>query len=214
MKVLVTGASQGIGLAVTELFLERGHEVIGIDVNPAGIKHECYTHYLQDIRGELPEIDGVEILVNNAGTQDEKEAVAINLMANIAVSEKYALQDKIHSVVFITSASTRNGAEFPYYVASKGGITAYMKNLAGRLASYGATCNGIAAGGVITPLNDHILNNENLYHMVLNETLLNKWAESSEIAELVYYLTVVNKSITGEDILIDNGEYLKSNFIW
>ena len=35
-----------------------------------------------------------------------------------------------------------------------------------------------------------------------------------EIAELAYYLTVVNRSITGEDVLIDNGEMLRSNFIW
>ena len=46
------------------------------------------------------------------------------------------------------------------------------------------------------------------------ETLLGKWAEPEEIADLAWYLTVVNRSITGEDILIDNGEMLKSNFIW
>ena len=49
---------------------------------------------------------------------------------------------------------------------------------------------------------------------VLNETLLHKWASSEEIAEWVYFITVINKSMTGEDILIDNGEMLKSNFIW
>ena len=38
--------------------------------------------------------------------------------------------------------------------------------------------------------------------------------EGKEIADLAWYLTVVNRSITGEDILIDNGEMLKSNFIW
>ena len=46
------------------------------------------------------------------------------------------------------------------------------------------------------------------------ETLLGKWAEPEEIADLAHFLTVVNRSITGEDILIDNGEMLKSNFIW
>ena len=49
---------------------------------------------------------------------------------------------------------------------------------------------------------------------VLKETLLGKWAEPREIADLAYYLTVINRSITGEDILMDNGEMLKSNFIW
>ena len=49
---------------------------------------------------------------------------------------------------------------------------------------------------------------------MLDETLLGKWCEAEEIAELAYFLTVVNRSMTGEDLLIDNGEMLKSNFIW
>ena len=63
-------------------------------------------------------------------------------------------------------------------------------------------------------MNRHILEDEKLYAAVLAETLLGKWAWPEEIADLAYYLTVVNRSITGEDILIDNGEMLKSNFIW
>ena len=49
---------------------------------------------------------------------------------------------------------------------------------------------------------------------MLAETLLGKWAEADEIADLACFLTLRNRSITGEDILVDNGEMLKSNFIW
>ena len=63
-------------------------------------------------------------------------------------------------------------------------------------------------------MNRHILENEALYNAVKAETLLGKWADPEEIAELAWYLTALNRSITGEDILIDNGEMLKSNFIW
>ena len=100
------------------------------------------------------------------------------------------------------------------YVASKAGLIGYMKNLALTLAKRGITCNSISPGGVITPMNRHILEDEALYTAVKNETLLGKWAEPEEIAALAWYLTVVNRSITGEDILVDNGEMLKSNFIW
>ena len=89
-----------------------------------------------------------------------------------------------------------------------------MKNLALRLAPRGVTCNSISPGGVVTDANRHILESETLYAAVLAETLLGKWAMPEEVAELAYYLTVVNRSITGEDILMDNGEMLKSNFIW
>ena len=99
-------------------------------------------------------------------------------------------------------------------VASKGGIVAYMKNVALRIAQYGATSNSISAGGVITKLNQHIIDNPKLWKQVLNETLLNKWASSEEIADFTYFISVINKSMTGQDIFIDNGEALKSNFIW
>ena len=214
MKVLVTGSAQGIGLAIAQLFLDNGHEVIGFDIHNCPIINPNYTHYNIDIRDELPEIADVDILVNNAGTQDSDKAIAVNLVATMNVTEKYGVREGIKSIVFITSASSRNGAEFPEYVASKGGVVSYRKNVATRIARYNATCNGISAGGVITPLNKHILESEDLYSQVLAETLLNKWAKPEEIAELAYFLTVVNSSITGEDILIDNGEMLKANFIW
>ena len=89
-----------------------------------------------------------------------------------------------------------------------------MKYVAQEVAKYNATANSISPGGVITDLNKHILEDKKLYEAVLNETLLNRWAEPEEIAELTYYLAITNKSITGQDILIDNGEFLKSNFIW
>ena len=74
--------------------------------------------------------------------------------------------------------------------------------------------NSISPGGVITESNGHILESEELYAAVKAETLLGKWAEPEEIAETAYFLTVINRSMTGEDLLIDNGEMLRSNFIW
>ena len=135
-------------------------------------------------------------------------------MGTIRFTEQFRDSAALRSVLFIASASARNGAEFPLYVASKAGLVGYMKNLALRMAPRGVTVNSISPGGVITPANRHILDSERLYAAVKAETLLGKWAEPEEIAELAYFLTVTNRSITGEDLLIDNGEMLKSNFIW
>ncbi len=215
MKVLVTGASEGIGKSIALKFLEEGHNVIGIDLKTSSIEHSAYTHIIENICSKnLPDIPNVDILVNNAGVQESGNDIDINLKGTISITEKYGIQPKIKSIIFIASASATTGAEFPEYVASKGGVVAYMKNVALRIAQYGATSNSISAGGVITKLNQHIIDNPNLWQQVLNETLLNKWASPEEIADFTYFISVINKSMTGQDIFIDNGEALKSNFIW
>ena len=63
MKVLVTGASQGIGRAIAEMFLDNGHDVIGLDRQETSLTDGKYVHVLCDVRDELPEIEAVDILV-------------------------------------------------------------------------------------------------------------------------------------------------------
>lgn len=214
MRILVTGSSRGIGLACVKKYIEMGHEVIGFDINPTDYKAKGYTHMLVDIAGDLPDLEPIDVLVNNAGVQDGGREIEINLQGTIAVTEKYGIHDGIHSILFMASSSASNGAEFPLYAASKGGMVTYMKNTALRIAGFGATSNSISAGGVYTPLNQHIMEDASLMEQCLNETLLHRWSNPEEIADLCYYLTNINKSMTGQDLLIDNGEQLKSNFIW
>lgn len=215
MNVLITGTSHGIGKGIAEEFLSHGDCVIGMDICPSEIQHENYIHIVTDVfSGELPEIEGVEILVNNAGVQNSDRDIDVNLKGTIRVTEKYAFQKQIKSVVFIASSSGQTGAEFPEYAASKGGMIAYMKNVALRVAKYGATSNSISPGGVITDLNAHILESPELWAQVINEALLPKWASVEEIAQWTYFVAVINKSMIAQDILIDNGEAAKSNFVW
>ncbi len=216
MKVVITGSSRGIGNAVAQKFLSEGHTVIGLDVEGPGINAPNYVHVLCNVAADpLPEIDGVEILVNNAGVQTQTKAdIVVNLGGTIRVTEKYAFQSAIKAVVNVASASGSTGSEFPEYAASKGGVIAYTKNVAQRLAKYGATANSISPGGVVTEMNEHILRDKKLYDAVLNEALLHKWATAEEIADWIYFLAVVNKSMTAQDILIDNGESANFNFIW
>lgn len=215
MKVVITGTSNGIGKAIAEKFLACGHNVVGIDRCPASLTHDSYTHYTADIlKDTLPELPAVEILINNAGVQDSGNDIDINLKATIRVTETYGIQKNIHSILFIASASASTGAEFPEYVASKGGMVSYMKNVALRVAAYGATANSLSPGGVLTDLNAHIIKNPTLWQQVMDETLLPKWATPEEIAQWAYFVTVCNRSMTAQDLLIDNGEAAKSNFIW
>ena len=214
MRAVVSGTAGGIGLAIAKRYLAEGCEVVGYDRLPSAIDHPRYRHVLHDVRDALSEAPAAEYLVVNAGTLEESEAIEVNLLGAIRFFEAFENAPCLRSALFIASASARSGAEFPRYVASKAGLVGYMKNRALALAERGVTCNSISPGGVVTPANRHILADERLYAAVRAETLLGKWAEPEEIADLAWYLTAVNRSITGEDILIDNGEMLKSNFIW
>ncbi|MBO7299312.1 MAG: SDR family oxidoreductase [Kiritimatiellae bacterium] len=215
MKILITGTSQGIGKAVAELFLKEGHVVIGIDRQEANISNNCYTHYTCDIRdtASLPELNEINILINNAGTQNEDD-INTNLKALIHITEKYGIQENISSILNIGSASAHTGSEFPEYCASKGGVLAYTKNVAKRVAKFNATCNSLDPGGVLTPLNKCVMEDKELWEQIMDETPLRRWATPEEIAQWAYFLTVVNRFCTGQSILVDGGEAINHRFIW
>ena len=216
MRVLVTGSSKGIGQAIALRFLKEGHEVIGLDLLASSINHKNYTHYVCDIakKKSLPSLEGIEIIINNAGKQNDHD-IENNLVGAINVTEKYAFQDNIKSVLFNASASAHSGFEFPEYVASKAGLIGYMKNVASRLAPLGATANSISLGGVLTDSNASVIENEKCWNQIMEATPLKKWATLEEVCDWIYFLTVINKSASGQDVLVDNGEYnLNSTFVW
>ena len=215
-KVLITGTSSGIGRDTAILFCEKGYEVIGLDIEESAIAYENYTHYVCDVgkKEQLPDIDNIEYLINNAGTIEEEKSLESNLMGYINVAEKYGFNDAIKSIVNVGSISGIVGLDTPIYAASQGGRISYTKNLAIRITKkYKIPVNCVAFGAVLTGLEPKLYAHQELVDAVANENLLNKWIQPDEAAEWVYFVSVKNKSMTGQVILIDNGEQAKYNFI-
>ncbi len=217
MRVLITGSAGGIGKRVAERFLEAGHIVFGIDRKPSTIEHEYYRHYVCDITNKkaLPRIDMVEIIFHNAGSQHTEDDIRNNLVGTINVNERYGMEAGVRSILFNASASSVSGSEFAEYCASKAGIVGYMKNTAIRLAPRKVTVNAISLGGVITESNQVVMDDPDYWKRIMDVTPMKKWMTEDEVADWVMFLTLTNQSMSGENILIDNGEYrLNPSFVW
>lgn len=222
--VVVTGSSNGIGYATAKKFLDEGYNVHGIDIDESRIAHDEYVHHIADVsRPEtLPDISEVSILINNAGQQTPEtnlckgSDIDVNLRGMMYCTAKYAIKDssKLKSIVNMASVSAHNGAEFPEYVASKGGVLSYTVWAAKYFAPKGVTVNSLSFGGVETALNLPVMQDKELWNAIMDETPMKKWMSAKEAAEWVYFLSVVNKSCTGQDIIVDNGEMINHNFIW
>ena len=218
MKILITGSSGGIGSAAAKKFLSLGHEVHGIDLLPAVPEHSNYFHYIADVRdaSSLPDIKDIAVIFSNAGTQNGESDIDTNLKGAMNVTEKYIADNgSLVSVLFNASASAVSGQEFPEYVASKSGLLGYMRNCAIRLAPRGVTCNAISLGGVKTALNAPVMNDAGCWDRIMEVTPLKRWMTPEEVAEWVVFLTLTNKAMSGQNLIIDNGEKdLNPTFVW
>lgn len=215
MRVLITGTSSGIGKAIAEKFLKEGFDVTGFDRKEASISQDSYTHFCLDIRDreQYPALAPFDIVINNAGVQNEDD-IDINLKGTIAITEAYGIHDTIRAILMIGSASGHTGAEFPEYTASKGGVLAYTKNVALRIAPYGGTCNSLDFGGVLTELNLPVTEDQKLWDQIMDLTPLKRWMTVEETADWAYFMTVTNRFCTGQNILIDGLEAGNAHFVW
>lgn len=219
---VISGTSRGMGEAIAHKFLKEGYRVIGIDRLPEAksLKEEhLYEHYEFDIRDfknrtvEKPPFDP-DIIIANAGSGLDEEAISVNLEGTIAMIEYYIQRRKhLKSIIISASVSGSNACEIPTYVASKAGIIGYMKNLAVRLGKFKIPVNSISAGFVETPFDEAIISDKILYKKVLDEGLFKQSTSMEEIVDWYWFIATKNKTMTGQDIVIDGGELVKFNFI-
>ena len=165
------------------------------------------------------EFDHLDILVNNASIaldqdfelktkEDFMKTLEINLVGTYLLSKKIGLKMKDAKNGNIINISSTNGLETTYpesidYDASKAGVISLNHNLANYLSPY-VRVNTVCPGWINTDMNKDL--SDEFREKELNKILLGRFAEPSEIANLVYFLGTDNASYINDSIIrIDGG---------
>lgn len=217
-KVLITGTSNGVGKAAAKKFLSQGLKVIGLDILPATITHDNYTHYICDVseKAALPNVKGINYIVNNAGiVTPKKDAIKVNLYGYINIIETYGYDADLKSIVNIGSTASIKGYDNILYNVSQGGRDALTKWAANNFGNdeRHVVVNEIRLDGIVaadptkgiegTSLEPELYAAEGLMDTISNLSILKRLATVENIAEWVYFVAVINNCMTGQIIDID-----------
>ncbi|ELR5844272.1 SDR family oxidoreductase [Salmonella enterica] len=230
---IVTGAAQGIGRKVVELFSQAGAaKIYACDIkhgNNEKLKNiipltlnVCDRLAIQEAVSKIQQQDGrIDVLVNNAGItrdnlinkmteQDWDLVIDINLKGVFNMTQAVApvmMEFNAGSIITMSSVvGTDGNIGQSNYAATKGGVIAMTKGWAKEFARKGAKvrANCVAPGFVVTPMTKD-LPEKVIAHMVA-KTPLGRMATAEDIANGVLFLASEKSSfITGQTLKIDGG---------
>ena len=225
-RVVVTGASGGLGQVVAELFRQEGARVVATDVAPADGVVACD---LADdaaragfVADALAELGGLDVLCNVAGIQRFAEIGAlsadvlrrhfdVNALAPIMLAHAFAdaLVASKGNVVSVASISAVMGQ--PYnapYCASKAALLLGMRALAVEFATKGVRVNCVSPGGIATPMVEAAaagLPADTNWDLIARSTsVIPGFMPPEDVAEALLYLASdVAASVTGANLVVD-----------
>lgn len=224
---LVVGGNSGIGRAIVDLLILKGHKVIICDKEISEDLAQtcqcykvdlrdrmCVEHFSQEI---LPNLK-INNLVYSAGYQENVDILDLNLdswedMFRVNVGSAFCISQIIakniekeqHGVLaYISSIHGEIIREIPHYSASKAAQNMMMKEFAYRLAKSGGRAFSIAPGSIDTPMLRRDLCTEALFKDGENNIPMNRHGRATEVAELLYGLLDIDY-ITGTVVVIDGG---------
>tara|TARA_B100000686_G_scaffold44282_1_gene46843 strand:+ start:299 stop:1033 length:735 start_codon:yes stop_codon:yes gene_type:complete len=236
-KILVTGATGGIGKAIIKKFISLEGNVLATGTKLENLEnlkkefpnlnilkfdisdHDKIEEFIENTTSQL---QGLDVLVNNAGKNmdnlslrmklDEwKKIIDINLTSTFLLSKhaiRNMLKNKYGRIVNITSVVGHTGnLGQSNYSASKAGIIGMSKSLAIEYAKKNITINCVSPGFIQSKMTDNIV--ENIKTMLTSRIPMSKLGTGDDVANTVAFLASDAASyITGETIHVNGGMYM------
>jgi NAD(P)-dependent dehydrogenase (short-subunit alcohol dehydrogenase family) len=229
---LVTGSSQGLGLAMGKSLHEAGANVVfhGLQPSVEGLANYVQADLMQN-EGPQRLVDAafelepsLDLLICNAGSffdvpffemtrERWDKTIQLNLASVFFTAQVFAkrmVAEKRGGSIVITSSTNGFQAEMDScaYDASKGALVMLTKSLAVSLADHGIRVNGVAPGLIKTPLTAKVMESEDrsLLDLYEKKILLRRVGAPEDVAGAVTFLCSSAASyITGEIIVVDGG---------
>ena len=236
-KILITGATGGIGSAIVKKFSELGGNIFATGTNQEKLRklkdiypkihilnfnilnHTEIEEFIDKVANTL---NGIDILVNNAGINNDnlslrmkhdewQKVIDINLTSTFYLckySLKKMLKNKFGRIINITSIVGHTGnLGQSNYAASKAGIVAMSKSLAIEYAKKNININCISPGFIKTDMTGNI--DEKIKSILMSKIPMNKLGNSDDVANCVIFLASnLSSYITGETIHVNGGMYM------
>ena len=236
-KILITGATGGIGGALVKKFVSLEGNVLATGTNTEKLDllkkdfpninilkfdisdHSKIEEFIENVHSQLV---GLDILINNAGInkdnlslrmkEDEwQKVIDINLGSTFLLCKsaiKKMLKNKYGRIINITSIVGHTGnLGQSNYAASKAGIIGMTKSLAIEYAKKNITLNCVSPGFIKTNMTENIL--ENVKAMLTSRIPMAKLGSGEDVANSVAFLaSEVASYITGETIHVNGGMYM------
>ncbi len=236
-KILITGATGGIGNSLVKKFTDYGSKVVATGTNekklinlkekfPSVIaekfnlsEHEKIEEFIENINKQL---DGIDILINNAGitlddlairlTQEKwKKVLDINLTSTFLMCKfaiKKMLKKRYGKIINITSIVGHTGnLGQANYASSKAGVIAFSKSLAIEYAKKNINVNCVSPGFIKTEMTDKI--NEDFKKILISKIPSGDLGTGEDVSNCVAFLASdMAKYINGETIHVNGGMYM------
>lgn len=233
-NILITGGCGTIGSAIAKRFLTEDNNIFILDnllknqIKSNNIEYiKCDVSNISEIKSivyekKIPKMINHLVTVAGGALVNEwsefskvdietvKKSVELNLFGHINIIHEI-LQFMTHgmnggSITMISSINAKGCYGLAGYSAAKAGLEGFMYSVAKELANMNIRINIVSPGTVVSGLS--LSEDKKDWERLKEGCLLEHFTEPNDIAEVVNMISY-NKSIVGQNIIIDCGQSIK-----